>query len=84
MSSATTTRREVLSVIGHTAAGLAFIPAAGPALGADAASRSAIRVGIIGAGNRSGTHIAQLKELPDRCQITAVCDVERARAERLL
>lgn len=84
MSSATTTRREVLSVIGHTAAGLAFIPAAGPALGADAASRSAIRVGIIGAGNRSGTHIAQLKELPDRCQITAVCDVERARAEAAL
>ena len=84
MSSATPTRREVLSVLGHTAAGLAFVPAAGAALGADTGSGSAIRVGIIGAGNRSGAHIAPLKALPDRCRITAVCDIERARAEAAL
>ncbi|HPD28618.1 MAG TPA: Gfo/Idh/MocA family oxidoreductase [Phycisphaerae bacterium] len=84
MSTATTTRREVLSIFGQTVAGLALIPAPGPALGADAGSGSAIRVGIIGAGNRSGVHIAQLKELPDRCLITAVCDIEQARAEAAL
>ena len=68
----------------HTAAGLAFLPAGVSTFAAEARSQGAIRMGIIGCGNRSGVHIAQVKELPDRCRITAVCDIELAKAEAAL
>jgi predicted dehydrogenase len=78
------TRREMLSVMGRAAAGLALLPAGATAFAADARGKDLIRVGIIGAGNRSRVHIAQIAALPDRCRITAVCDIEIAKAEAAL
>lgn len=79
-----TTRREILSAMGHTAAGLAFLPAAASALAGEGRGPKQVRIGIIGAGNRSRVHISQLMNLHDRCRITAVCDIEIAKAESAL
>jgi UDP-N-acetyl-2-amino-2-deoxyglucuronate dehydrogenase len=35
-----------------------------------------IRIGIIGAGVIGPTHIQTLREFPDRCEVTAICDVK--------
>ncbi|HWE60783.1 MAG TPA: Gfo/Idh/MocA family oxidoreductase [Chloroflexota bacterium] len=39
-----------------------------------------VRIGMIGCGGIAGAHMAGFALIPDRAQITAVCDVDEARA----
>ncbi|HJE50400.1 MAG TPA: Gfo/Idh/MocA family oxidoreductase, partial [Tessaracoccus flavescens] len=41
-----------------------------------------INVAIFGAGNISGAHVDAYRQFPERCRITAICDIVPGKAER--
>lgn len=73
------TRRDVLKTV---AGGAALLAARPSTWAAQTATPPQIRIGVIGIGNRSHAHLRILKNLADRYQLTATCDIipERAKA----
>lgn len=80
MSDASISRRDILKATARVTAGTALLNASSAR--GEIATEGRIRLGIVGIGGRASGHIKDIIALPDRCQITAMCDIipERAKA----
>ena len=73
-------RREILKATAGVTAGTTLLSAA--AVRGEIATEGKIRLGIVGIGGRASGHIRDIITLPDRCQITALCDIIPERAKK--
>jgi predicted dehydrogenase len=75
------TRREVLRTAAGGVAAVALSGGPSRAL-AEESGGARIRVGFIGIGRRCREHMSCAKSLPEKCRVTAMCDILPERAEK--
>lgn len=75
-------RREILRATAGVTAGATLLSTGTSRLRGEIPTKGKIRLGLVGIGGRASGHIRDIVSLPDRCRITAMCDIipERAKA----